>query len=96
MLEFPIKRTIVIDDKKKKGRGRKKKGSDEKMVIKGTVHLPEKQPHFAEKSRHFLQNGGPSFRQLSPLGNGRARRAPPPLLDAWGFGANAGPSLFSE
>ncbi|HAM04119.1 MAG TPA: type I DNA topoisomerase [Megasphaera sp.] len=44
MLEFPIKRTIVIDDKKKKGRGRKKKGSDEKMVIKGTVHLPEKQP----------------------------------------------------
>ena len=44
MLEFPIKRTIVIDDKKKKGRGRKKKGGDEKMVIKGTVHLPEKQP----------------------------------------------------
>ena len=43
MLEFPIKRTIVIDDTKKKKRT-KKKGKDEKLVINGTVHLPKKEP----------------------------------------------------
>lgn len=43
MLEFPIKRTIVIDDTKKKKRGRKKKDG-EKLVIKGTVNLPKKKP----------------------------------------------------
>ena len=44
MLEFPIKRTIIIDDTKKKKRGRKKKDDGEKMVINGTVNLPEKKP----------------------------------------------------
>lgn len=43
MLEFPIKRTIVIDDTKKKKKA-KKKGKDEKLVINGTVHLPKKEP----------------------------------------------------
>jgi DNA topoisomerase-1 len=43
MLEFPIKRTIIIDDTKKKGRGRKKKKDDgEKTIINGTVNLPQK------------------------------------------------------
>ena len=44
MLEFPIKRTIIIDDTKKKKRGRKKKGDGEKTVIHGTVNLPKKEP----------------------------------------------------
>lgn len=44
MLEFPIKRTIIIDDTKKKKRGRKKKADGEKMIINGTVNLPEKKP----------------------------------------------------
>ena len=44
MLEFPIKRTIIIDDTKKKKRGRKKKEDGEKMIINGTVNLPEKKP----------------------------------------------------
>ena len=44
MLEFPIKRTIIIDDTKKKKRSRKKKEDGEKMVIHGTVNLPEKKP----------------------------------------------------
>lgn len=44
MLEFPIKRTIIIDDSKKKKRGRKKKGDGEKTVIHGTVNLPKKEP----------------------------------------------------
>lgn len=44
MLEFPIKRTIIIDDTKKKKRGRKKKDDGEKMVINGTVNLPKKEP----------------------------------------------------
>lgn len=45
MLEFPIKRTIVIDDTKKKSRSRKKKGDDaEKTVISGTVNLPKREP----------------------------------------------------
>lgn len=44
MLEFPIKRTIIIDDTKKKKRGRKKKDDGEKMIIHGTVNLPEKKP----------------------------------------------------
>ena len=44
MLEFPIKRTIIIDDTKKKKRGRKKKRSYEKTVIHGTVNLPKKEP----------------------------------------------------
>lgn len=44
MLEFPIKRTIIIDDTKKKKRGRKKKDDGEKIVINGTVNLPEKKP----------------------------------------------------
>ena len=44
MLEFPIKRTIIIDDAKKKKRGRKKKGDGEKTVIHGTVNLPKKEP----------------------------------------------------
>lgn len=43
MLEFPIKRTIIIDDSKKK-KGRKKKGDGEKTVIRGTVNLPKKEP----------------------------------------------------
>lgn len=42
MLEFPIKRTIVIDDSKKKKRRKKKEG--EKTVIVGTVSIPEKKP----------------------------------------------------
>ncbi len=42
MLEFPIKRTIIIDDTKKK-RGRKKKEDGEKTVITGTVNLPKKE-----------------------------------------------------
>ena len=44
MLEFPIKRTIIIDDKKKKERKKKKKDGDDKIVINGTIHLPEKEP----------------------------------------------------
>ena len=44
MLEFPIKRTIVIDDTKKKKRSRKKKEDGEKMIINGTVNLPDKKP----------------------------------------------------
>lgn len=44
MLEFPIKRTITIDDTKKKKRGRKKKEDGEKIVIHGTVNRPEKKP----------------------------------------------------
>mgnify|MGYP000452976380 FL=1 len=43
MLEFPIKRTIIIDDSKKK-KGRKKKADGEKTVIHGTVNLPKKEP----------------------------------------------------
>ena len=42
MLEFPIKRTITIDDSKK---GRKKKSAKkEKVIIKGSVNLPVKEP----------------------------------------------------
>lgn len=44
MLEFPIKRTITIDDTKKTKRGRKKKDDGEKIVIHGTVNIPEKKP----------------------------------------------------
>ena len=42
MLEFPIKRTITIDDSKK---GRKKKSAKkEKVIIKGSVNLPVREP----------------------------------------------------
>ena len=42
MLEFPIKRTITIDDSKK---GRKKKSTQkEKVIIKGSVNLPVREP----------------------------------------------------
>ena len=42
MLEFPIKRTITIDDSKK---GRKKKSAQkEKVIIKGSVNLPVREP----------------------------------------------------
>ena len=39
MLEFPIKRTIIIDDTKKKKRGRKQKADGEKMLINGKIWL---------------------------------------------------------
>ena len=39
MLKFPIKRTIIIDDTKKKGR---KKKDGEKTVIHGTVNVRPK------------------------------------------------------
>ena len=52
MLEFPIKRTIIIDDSKKKKRGRKKKGDGEKTVIHGTVNLPKKEPLKISVSTH--------------------------------------------
>lgn len=43
MLEFPIKRTITIDDTKKKKR-RNKKAGGEKLIIRGSVNLPVKEP----------------------------------------------------
>lgn len=43
MLEFPIKRTITIDDTKKKKRRNKKDGG-EKLIIRGSVNLPVKEP----------------------------------------------------
>ena len=43
MLEFPIKRTMTIDDTKKKKRRNKKDGG-EKLIIRGSVNLPLKEP----------------------------------------------------
>ena len=58
-------------------------------------HLPEKQPHFAEKSRHFLQNGGPLFKQLFRFGTGLGAQRRP-RFQTRGASGERRPSCFRD
>lgn len=51
-------------------------------------------PRFAEKSRHFLQNGGPSFRQPSPLETAARAECRSPFAGWHWLRAERRPSCF--
>ena len=72
MLEFPIKRTITIDDSKK---GRKKKSAQkEKVIIKGSVNLPVREPlkkldPLPKKAKTIEKFLGKDFKVLASRGH---------------------------